>query len=66
MSSETEQLNELQSKIDYEGGLIEYVCGYGGDMPEQLADEVKAVKESVRALEGSFHALLDEHGVEPL
>ena len=61
-----EELSELQGKIDYEGGLIEYVCGYGGDMPAQVADEVKAVKASVRELEDSFEALLNENDVEPL
>jgi hypothetical protein len=59
-----EELDDLQNKIDWEGGLIDYVCGYGGSMPEELSKEVNAVKLAVSELENRFEELLTENGVE--
>ena len=66
MSSKAEELSDLQQKIDWEGGLTEYVTGYGGDMPEELTEQTEAVKVAVRELEAGFRLLLAQHDVEPL
>lgn len=66
MITNTDNLLNLEHKIDYEGGMVEYICGYGGDMPDELKAEVDAVKLAVEALNTKYRALLEEFGVEPL
>lgn len=31
----------IAAKIDYEGGLAEYLLSYGGEMPEEFQEEVQ-------------------------
>ncbi len=66
MITNADNLLNLEHKIDYEGGMVEYICGYGGDMPEELIAEVEAVRLAVENLNTKYRALLKEFGVEPL
>ena len=66
MKTNPETLTDLLSKIDWEGGLVEYVCGYGGDMPDELSDAVNNLKQAVSTLENDFGILLKNHNVEEL
>jgi len=63
-----QELDDLQNKIDYEGGLVEYVCHYAGSngMPEEVREQAKAVETAVQNLESAFRTLLKENNVELL
>ena len=63
-----EELQELQEKIDYEGGLYEYVIHYAGagGMPDEVYPQAKALEDAAHKLQSAFQDLLDQHNVEPL
>lgn len=63
-----QELDDLQNKIDYEGGIVEYVCNYAGanGMPEEVREQAKAVETAVENLESAFRNLLIENNVELL
>ncbi|KKL84042.1 hypothetical protein LCGC14_1968640 [marine sediment metagenome] len=63
-----EELQELQEKIDYEGGLYEYILGYAGagGMPKEVYLQARALEDAAHKLQSAFQDLLDQHNVEPL
>jgi len=63
-----EELQELQEKIDYEGGLFEYIIGYAGPngMPEEIRPQARALEEAAQELQSAFENLLEQHDVEIL
>ncbi len=62
------ELQELQEKIDWEGGLYEYIIGYAGasGMPEEVYPQAKALEDAAREVQSAFQTLLEQHNVEPL
>jgi hypothetical protein len=54
---------EFLEKVDWEGGLLDYVCGYGGPVPEAMAAEAEELERAAARLEAAFHAYRALHGV---
>lgn len=63
-----EELLELQGKIDWEGGLFEYIINYAGPegMPEEVQPQARVLVEAAHELQAAFQDLLEQHHVEPL
>lgn len=51
-----ERKEELAAKIDYEGGLYEYLFGYGGGLQDTpFEDELLELCKKVESFEKRFH-----------
>jgi len=66
MQTNKENLENLVQKIDWEGGLFEYLFNYGGEMPDELKDRVNDIQSSLQSLENEFATLLDQFDVEDI
>lgn len=64
MSTNKKALEEVQSKIEWEGGLFDYVHCYGGELAPEMQSQVEAFRVAADALEGAWNALLEANGVE--
>ena len=64
MKATKETLENLISKMEWEGGLWMYIMSYGGEMPEEVKDEVDALNQASHNLYEKFASLLTEHDVD--
>jgi hypothetical protein len=60
------EMEKLIQKIEWEGGLEEYLVYYGGDVPEELQEEARAAKEAIVALNTKIAKLALSLGMEPM
>ncbi len=61
--ADAEKLIGLVTKVDYEGGLCEYLFGYGGEVPDEIYGEAQDAIQAYKRFEGAFESLLSQHGL---
>jgi len=55
-----EAFQRLASKVEWEGGLLEYVGIYGGDLTPEFAEEVKAFQLAADCLESKWDRFIEQ------
>jgi len=60
-----QELENLRDKIEWEGGLAEYVINYGPAFPtKELQKQAKKCREEFKILQAELEEEYDKHGVE--
>lgn len=60
---DTELVSALAEKVDWEGGLSNYLFGYGGEVPKELQVLAQEAKQTWNAFEKAYESLLTQYGV---
>ncbi len=61
--ADADKVSGLATKVDYEGGLCEYLFGYGGEVPDEIYAESQEAIQAWEKFLSAYEALLTQYGI---